>query len=283
MRIKAVEPSDAGEWLRMRNLLWPPGADDDHAADIARFFAGDTLASCPAGGAAAVLVAERGDNRLGGFIEVGVRPFAEGCESRPVGYIEGWFVDEDLRRRGIGRELVRAGESWALTRGCGEMASDCYVDNEASRCAHLALGYVAHERTIHFSKRIGEPSALLRRAAHVNLSIDDVAAARRFYGEVLGLEPAPRPADTGRPGCWFRLGELELHLSLEPDADNAGSRRHVAFEAGDLDRLRERLSSANALIEEARPMAGVRRFFARDPAGNRLEFYTALVPNAPTP
>jgi catechol 2,3-dioxygenase-like lactoylglutathione lyase family enzyme len=118
-----------------------------------------------------------------------------------------------------------------------------------------------------------QPSPFLLRVAHVNLSIDDVAAAERFYGELLGLEPAPRPADAGRAGCWFRLGEVELHLSLESGADNARSRRHVAFEVADLDGLRARLTAAGAPIEEARPMAGVRRFFVRDPAGNRLELY----------
>jgi catechol 2,3-dioxygenase-like lactoylglutathione lyase family enzyme len=114
---------------------------------------------------------------------------------------------------------------------------------------------------------------VLRRVAHVNLSIDDVERARRFYGEVLGLEPIARPADAGRAGCWFRLGEVELHLSLEEGADNARSKRHVAFEVTDFEAVRARLASAGATLEEAKPMAGVRRFFARDPAGNRLELY----------
>jgi catechol 2,3-dioxygenase-like lactoylglutathione lyase family enzyme len=114
---------------------------------------------------------------------------------------------------------------------------------------------------------------LLRRVAHVNLSIDDVEAARRFYGDLLGLSAAPRPVDAGRPGCWFRLCDVELHLSLEEGADNAHSRRHIAFEVEDLDELRSRFVAAGVAIEEARPMAGVRRFFVRDPAGNRLELY----------
>ncbi|HEX2570032.1 MAG TPA: VOC family protein [Polyangia bacterium] len=114
---------------------------------------------------------------------------------------------------------------------------------------------------------------MLLRIAHVNLSIDDVEAARRFYGEVLGLAPAPRPADAGRPGCWFSLGDMEIHLSLEAQPGNAGSKRHVAFEVGDLDALRAHLAAAGVSLEEARPMEGVRRFFARAPAANRLEFY----------
>lgn len=118
----------------------------------------------------------------------------------------------------------------------------------------------------------------LRRVAHVNLSIDDVEAAVRFYDDVLGLERAARPADAGRAGAWFRLGETELHLSVEDGVDNRGSKRHVAFEVGDLDALRKRLEQAGTPIDDGNPMAGVRRFFARDPSGNRLEFYVRESP-----
>ena len=116
----------------------------------------------------------------------------------------------------------------------------------------------------------------LRRLGHVNLSVDDVARAQAFYGEVLRLEPAPRPPETGRPGCWFRLGDVELHISQESGADNAGSGRHVAFEVEGLDELRGALVAAGVPVAEGRPAAGMRRFFARDPAGNRLELYELL-------
>lgn len=112
------------------------------------------------------------------------------------------------------------------------------------------------------------------RIAHVNLSIHDVNAARAFYGELLGLAPALRPADAGRSGCWFAIGDVELHLSLEPGADNARSQRHVAFEVGDLAAARARFESAGLALDEGSPMEGIERFFVRDPAGNRLEFYT---------
>jgi catechol 2,3-dioxygenase-like lactoylglutathione lyase family enzyme len=111
--------------------------------------------------------------------------------------------------------------------------------------------------------------------AHVNLSVDDVESAREFYGRVLGLELAPRPADAGgRPGCWFRIGPAELHVSLEAGADNASSKRHFALEVDDLGAWRRRLGDARCVLEEGRPVPGVERFFARDPAGNRVELFS---------
>jgi GNAT superfamily N-acetyltransferase len=49
-----------------------------------------------------------------------------------VGFVEGWFVREPFRNRGVGRELMRAAEQWARARGCREMASEI-VD----RCVHF--------------------------------------------------------------------------------------------------------------------------------------------------
>lgn len=88
------------------------------------------------------------------FLEASIRPYADGCDTRNVGYIEGWYVDADMRRQGLGAELVSAAEAWAIEQGCREMASDCLLDNEISFRAHLALGYQETERLIHFKKRL---------------------------------------------------------------------------------------------------------------------------------
>jgi aminoglycoside 6'-N-acetyltransferase I len=101
-----------------------------------------------------VFVVERSDGKLGGFLEAGTRKYAEGCKSSPVGFIEGWYVDADLRRRGIGKVLVQAAEEWAHSQGLTEIASDTWLDNEVSIQAHLKLGYEEAERLVHFAKKL---------------------------------------------------------------------------------------------------------------------------------
>ncbi len=100
----------------------------------------------------AVLVADRGDGSLAGFVEIGSRPYAEGCETSPVAYLEGWYVDPDDRRAGLGAKLIRAAEEWALAHGYSEIASDTELDNNVSLRAHLALEYEEVERQICFRK-----------------------------------------------------------------------------------------------------------------------------------
>ena len=96
----------------------------------------------------------RSDERLGGFIEMGQRNYAEDCETSPVAYIEGWYVDADLRGQGWGKALVMAGEAWARNQALTEIASDTWLDNETSIQAHLALGYRESERLVHFAKKL---------------------------------------------------------------------------------------------------------------------------------
>lgn len=100
----------------------------------------------------AVFVYARADGRLGGFIEVGLRSYAEGCSTSPVAYVEGWYVDDDLRRSGVGRALVVEAEAWALRRGLTEMASDTGLENNVSIAAHRALGFEEVERAVLFKK-----------------------------------------------------------------------------------------------------------------------------------
>lgn len=146
MRIRAVEPPDAAEWLRMRSALWP---SDDHGAEIDEYFrsGGSPLLTV-------IFVAERSSGGLAGFIELGLRPYAEGCESSPVPFIEGWYVDPDVRQTRIGSGLVRIAEDWARGQGYKEIGSDVEIDNDGSLAAHRALGYEEVTRLVCFRREL---------------------------------------------------------------------------------------------------------------------------------
>jgi aminoglycoside 6'-N-acetyltransferase I len=141
--IRGGKPEDRAEWLRMRRALW----DDCPAEQQVR-----EMEEILGSGTEEVFFAERPDGGLCGFLEAAIRPWAIGCESMPVGYLEGWYVDEDVRRQGIGRALVEAAEAWARSKGCRQMASDAEFWNEVSHQAHGALGYRETARLVLFKK-----------------------------------------------------------------------------------------------------------------------------------
>jgi putative acetyltransferase len=150
--VRTVRLGDQAEWLRMRSLLWPDDSDAEHAQEVAAYFRNKTFRWSESLLAVAVFVAVRPFGGLCGFLEASLRPFAEGCKTRPVGFIEGWFVDADMRQQGIGRSLVTAAEQWATAQECSEMASDTPLENTVSVKAHSALGFAEASRTIHLRK-----------------------------------------------------------------------------------------------------------------------------------
>ena len=143
--IRRAVSADKAEWLRMRCLLWPHTEPVDLAGELDSMLKDDD---------APVFVVERPGGGLCGLLEAGMRRYADGCDTSPVGYIEGWYVDEDTRGQRIGAALVAEAEDWARERGLREMASDADITNEPSLKAHLALGFHETERLVHFAKTL---------------------------------------------------------------------------------------------------------------------------------
>lgn len=148
MTIRPITPGDRSDWLRLLLGLHPELPEADHVPSIDAYLTGGSIDELIP---SAVFVAERPNGRLGGFLELSVRNYAEGC-SGDTPYVESWFVDEDLRGTGIGRALMEAAEQWARERGFSHLASDAVSDNSLSHAAHKAVGFEVVERIVVFRK-----------------------------------------------------------------------------------------------------------------------------------
>lgn len=101
--------------------------------------------------------------------------------------------------------------------------------------------------------------------------------ARRFYGDVVGLEEVAKPPSLeGRGGVWFRLGAQQLHVGVEEPFTPA-RKAHPALRVApsEIDTLAERLATAGAKVAWDQLLPGVRRFYTEDPWGNRVELLAA--------
>ncbi len=124
-----------------------------------------------------------------------------------------------------------------------------------------------------------EPTRTISGFSHVNLLVTDLVAARHFYADILGLPELPRPGVSGK-GAWFRVGDLQLHLSevAEMPGKVAGGAAHIAMYllSDDFD---ERVHSIEerggtlARSPQSREDFGVRvrTAFINDPSGNLVE------------
>lgn len=156
MRIRPATCEDFREWQRLRKALWP-----DCAGPRSRLEMREQMSNPRKFG---VLVLDRGDGRLGGFVELSLRDGVDGAASEVCGFLEGWYVDADLRGAGWGRRLIAASGRWAAARGMVELASDTELSNRDGIAAHKAVGFRETFRVVQFLIRIPRRRARTRAA-----------------------------------------------------------------------------------------------------------------------
>jgi aminoglycoside 6'-N-acetyltransferase I len=142
MEIRRATKKDKTEWVNLRTQLWPRANLDKLEDDADKILEDINWA---------VFLAEHKGEAVG-FIECSIRDKAPACETDRIGYIEGWYVAPESRRRGVGRRLVERSEKWAGDMGCTEMASDTTSNYPESPAAHNALGYQEVKRKFFYRK-----------------------------------------------------------------------------------------------------------------------------------
>ncbi|MGV8833901.1 MAG: aminoglycoside 6'-N-acetyltransferase [Devosia sp.] len=145
--IVVATATDLADWAALRQALWPDTAPEEHQAEIAAQVARphDTIN----------LVARQADGTAVGFAEASIRhDHVNGCDTSPVAFLEGIYVEPEHRRIGTARMLVAAVEDWARAQGCSEFASDADIDNTDSHRMHAALGFEETQRAVYFRKAL---------------------------------------------------------------------------------------------------------------------------------
>ena len=143
IKICQVRESDYLDWIDMRKKLWPEASFDElkdlmhlkQTKDFVCYFA-------------------KVDDHLAGFIEIALRPYANGCSFSPVAFVEGVWVEEAFQKQGVGRALVTKAEEWARAHGIKELGSDTRIESEHSIHAHKAWGFSEAERVVYFCKNL---------------------------------------------------------------------------------------------------------------------------------
>ena len=144
MEIRKATPADSMALANLASRMW------DHAPEELD----PEFASLTASDEAACFLAWN-DNLPIGFAQCQLRhDYVEGCDTSPVGFLEGIYVEAEHRRSGVARALLAACEDWARSVGCNEFASDCELDNHDSLVWHLKSGFAEVNRTIWFAKKL---------------------------------------------------------------------------------------------------------------------------------
>ena len=144
MEIRKATPADSMALANLASRMW------DHAPEELE----PEFASLTASDEAACFLAWDANQPIG-FAQCQLRhDYVEGCDTSPVAFLEGIYVDSEHRRSGVARALLAACEDWARNVGCSEFASDCELDNHDSLAWHLKSGFAEVNRTIWFAKKL---------------------------------------------------------------------------------------------------------------------------------
>ncbi len=137
--------ADAAAVAALACELWPEHSAKEMTEEIASLLARED--------AAIFLYKEQGE--AVGFAQCQLRrDYVEGTETSPVGYLEGIYVRESVRRQGIARRLLSACENWAKAQGCTEFASDCEIDNTDSQRFHRSVGFEEANQIVAYVKKL---------------------------------------------------------------------------------------------------------------------------------
>ncbi len=125
--------------------LWPDHTVEEMTAEFRDLLTGNE---------AAVFLFRTGGEAVG-FAQCQLRhDYVEGTESSPVGYLEGIYVRESYRKKGIARRLLKACEEWSGEHGCREFASDCELTNTVSQEFHQAVGFEEANRIVAYVRKV---------------------------------------------------------------------------------------------------------------------------------
>ena len=141
IKIRKITSRDFPDWIKLRKQLWPE-ASYDELKDVEHLFKAQTFVC---------FFAESGKD-LVGFMELAIRPYANGCDTTPVAFMEGIWVDDRFQKRGIGLMFIKTAEDWARSHSLKELASDTRIESTHSIHAHKAWGFEETERVVYFRK-----------------------------------------------------------------------------------------------------------------------------------
>jgi len=150
VKVREMGASDRAIWAQLRTELWPEHAASAHVQWIDEILTGKNYRG---------FVAEADDGLILGFAEFAIRPYANGCDTHPVPFLEGIFVRQKYRRQGVAAQLVAFIEALLAAQGFREIGSDAHLDNVTSHAAHKAWGFEETERVVYFRKLLSPAGA----------------------------------------------------------------------------------------------------------------------------
>lgn len=141
-----ITEADFQSWLKMSQKLWDDYTETELTVELQQIYNSSNQHS---------FIAKNEQQEAIGFINISIRQdYVEGAAHSPTGYLEGIFVEESYRKKGVAKHLVQLGEKWLKANNCKQIGSDTWLWNTDSQAFHKKLGFWEEEKLVHFLKDI---------------------------------------------------------------------------------------------------------------------------------
>ncbi|OEY67510.1 GNAT family N-acetyltransferase [Marinobacter sp. X15-166B] len=145
MQLTKIEKNKFSLWKKYRNAVYNSVSDEFHSMEMERIYQ-DNEWFCH-------FIADE-NHHIIGLVELSSRNVVDGCLSSPVAYIEGLYIEEQYRGRGLGKKLIKSILDWCKQNGFTELATDTELDNLDAQKFFHAVGFKETFRIVEFCKKI---------------------------------------------------------------------------------------------------------------------------------
>jgi len=140
-----ISQNEIGEWVRLASKLFKDTPREELETDIREMILAKKYRN--------ILV--KMDNKFLGFLDISLRSdYVEGARSSPTGYIEGIYLEPEIRNQGLARKLITMAENWFIEKGCEEMGTDTWEWNKDAQAFHERIGFIKEDVLVHYIKRL---------------------------------------------------------------------------------------------------------------------------------
>lgn len=141
MKLLPIQRNQFPQWNEMRKALYTILDNEDYEQEMQQISDSNEYFS--------YFVIDN-SNQILGLVELSSRNIVDGCLSSPVAYLEGLYLKEEYRGRGIGKKVIRMILKWCKERGFSELATDTELTNVKAQNFYKTVGFEETDRVVEF-------------------------------------------------------------------------------------------------------------------------------------
>lgn len=145
MKLSPITKDEFSLWSKYRSEIYPLLSREYDLKEMGFIYSSDVWRCW---------FIESMDGERIGLVELSLRNVVDGCLSSPVPYLEGLYLVESERGKGLGARVIELLKRWCHENGYSELATDTELSNLRAQEFYEKLGFVLVDRVVEYRLEI---------------------------------------------------------------------------------------------------------------------------------